>query len=121
VRVSRERPRRSSLRTRLVAAFTGLVLALAGLGTWSTWHLWQMDEVAGRILADNYLSVDAAQQMRDSLERLDADRRVARASLAPPAAIDEARTGYQLRPRITRRGGSHDEARSGPAARRPPR
>ncbi len=28
------------------------------------------------------------------------------------------RTGYQLRLRITRRDGSHDEARSGPAARR---
>ena len=74
-----------------MAAFAGLVLALAGLGTWSAWHLWQMGEVAERILADNYLSVDAAQQMRESLERLDADRRVALAAPAPAAVADEAR------------------------------
>lgn len=83
--------RRISLRTRLMAALAGLVLALAGLGTWSAWHLWQMGEVAQRILADNYLSVDAAQQMRESLERLDADRRVARASQVPRTARDDAR------------------------------
>ena len=69
--------RPASLRVRMVAALLTLVLALAGLGTWSAWHLRQMGKVAERILADNYLSVEAAQQMRESLERLDAERRAA--------------------------------------------
>ena len=53
----------ASLRVRLVASLLGLVLALVGLGAWSAWHLWEMGEVAERILADNYLSVEAAQQL----------------------------------------------------------
>lgn len=73
----------TSLRMRMVAALLALVLALAGLGAWSAWHLRQLGQVAERILADNYLSVEAAQQMRESLERLDADRR---AALLPPAS-----------------------------------
>ncbi len=89
--LSRGRLPRGSLRARLVAALMGLVLALAGLGAWSAWHLRQMGEVAERILADNYLSVDAAQQMRESLERLDADRRVARASQGNHTTFDDAR------------------------------
>jgi signal transduction histidine kinase len=80
----------TSLRVRLVAALMGLVLALAGLGGWSAWHLWEMGEVAQRILADNYLSVDAAQQMRESLERIDADRRLALAGQAAGVATDLA-------------------------------
>ena len=78
---------RASLRIRLVASLMGLVLALVGLGAWSAWHLWEMGEVAERILADNYLSVDAAQRMRESLERIDADRR---AVLAAPALANDA-------------------------------
>ncbi|MEP7119018.1 MAG: HAMP domain-containing sensor histidine kinase, partial [Acidobacteriota bacterium] len=77
--------RHTSLRVRMVAVLLALVVALAGLGAWSAWHLRQMGKVAERILADNYLSVDAAQQMRESLERLDADRRVAGA--AAPAGL----------------------------------
>ena len=73
--ISRRGLPHSSLRVRLVAALMSLVLALAGLGAWSTWHLRQMGEVAERILADNYLSVDAAQRMRVSIEQLDAERR----------------------------------------------
>ena len=75
----------ASLRIRLIASLMGLVLALVGLGAWSAWHLWEMGEVAERILADNYLSVEAAQQMRESLERIDADRRAALA--APGGAV----------------------------------
>jgi signal transduction histidine kinase len=65
----------TSLRVRLVAAFAVLVLALAGLGAWSAWRIRDLGAVAERILADNYLSVDAAHRMRVSLERLDAARR----------------------------------------------
>ncbi len=75
----------ASLRLRLIASLMGLVLALVGLGAWSAWHLWEMGEVAERILADNYLSVEAAQQMRESLERIDAERRAALA--APGGAV----------------------------------
>lgn len=77
---------RTSLRTRLVGSLLALVLALVGLGSWSAWRLWELGEVAERILADNYLSVEAAQRMRESLERIDAERRVAAA--AGSAAVD---------------------------------
>jgi NtrC-family two-component system sensor histidine kinase KinB len=60
-----------TLRARLVAVFVGLVTALAGLGAWSAWRLWDMGAVANRIIADNYASVVAAQQMKESLERQD--------------------------------------------------
>ena len=45
--------------------------ALAGLGAWSAWRLWEMGAVSSRIIADNYASVVAAQQMKESLERQD--------------------------------------------------
>lgn len=48
-----------------------MLLALAGLGAWSAWRLWDMGEVSSRIIADNYASVVAAQQMKESLERQD--------------------------------------------------
>jgi two-component system, NtrC family, sensor histidine kinase KinB len=60
-----------SLRLRLVVAFVGMLIALAGLGAWSAWQLWDMGAVSGRIIADNYESVAAAQQMKESLERQD--------------------------------------------------
>lgn len=85
------------LRVRLVAAFTGLVLALAGLGAWSTWHLRQMGEVAERILADNYLSVDAAQRMRVSVEQLSAERRASLGAQTPAgvAVMDRDRRQFE--------------------------
>ena len=49
-----------SLRLRLLAALLALVAALAGLGAWSAWRLRDMGRVAQRILADNYLSIEAA-------------------------------------------------------------
>ena len=60
-----------SLRVRLIGAFVGMLVALAGLGAWSAWRLWNMGEVSNRIIADNYDSVVAAQQMKESLERQD--------------------------------------------------
>ncbi|MEZ5293257.1 MAG: HAMP domain-containing sensor histidine kinase [Vicinamibacterales bacterium] len=66
-----------SLRVRLLAAFASLVLALAALGAWSAWRLRDLGEVAERILADNYQSVEAAHAMRVSLERLEGLRTAA--------------------------------------------
>ena len=60
-----------SLRLRLIVSFVGLLAALAGLGAWSAWRLWEMGAVAGRIIAQNYDSVVAAQHMKESLERQD--------------------------------------------------
>lgn len=65
---------RSSIRGRLLAAFAVLVLALAALGGWSAWRLDGLGAVAERILSDNYQSVQAARDMRVSLERLEAAR-----------------------------------------------
>ena len=70
-----------SIRVRLIATLAALVVALAGLGGWSALRLWDLGRVAERILADNYLSVEAAQTMRVSLERLDAGRRAQAAAL----------------------------------------
>jgi NtrC-family two-component system sensor histidine kinase KinB len=71
---------RASLRFRLLAALLALVAALAGLGAWSAWRLRDMGRVAQRILADNYLSIEAARVMEVSLERLDAARRAGAAA-----------------------------------------
>jgi two-component system, NtrC family, sensor histidine kinase KinB len=60
-----------SLRFRLIVSFVGLLAALAGLGAWSAWRLWDMGAVSNRIIAQNYDSVVAAQQMKESLERQD--------------------------------------------------
>lgn len=54
-----------------MAAFVAMLGALAGLGAWGAWQLWDMGEVSSRIIADNYESVVAAQQMKESLERQD--------------------------------------------------
>jgi signal transduction histidine kinase len=58
-----------SVRFRLVGAFTILLAALAGLGAWNAWRLSDMGAVSSRIIADNYDSVVAAQEMKESLER----------------------------------------------------
>ncbi len=60
-----------SLRFRLIVSFVGLLVALAGLGAWSAWRLWETGAVSNRIIAQNYDSVVAAQQMKESLERQD--------------------------------------------------
>src|SRR6478609_7757738 len=59
------------LRTKLLAGYTGFVLALGLLGAWSARTLNQMSAVSGRIIAENYDSVVAAQDMKESLERQD--------------------------------------------------
>jgi two-component system, NtrC family, sensor histidine kinase KinB len=59
------------LRTKLLLAYAGFVLALGVLGAWSARTLNEMSAVSGRIIAENYDSVVAAQDMKDSLERQD--------------------------------------------------
>jgi PAS domain S-box-containing protein len=59
------------LRTKLLFGYAGFVFALGVLGTWSARTLSQMSAVSGRIIAENYDSVVAAQDMKESLERQD--------------------------------------------------
>jgi PAS domain S-box-containing protein len=59
------------LRTKLLLGYAGFVLALGVLGAWSARTLNQMSAVSGRIIAENYDSVVAAQDMKESLERQD--------------------------------------------------
>src|SRR6185295_4869196 len=51
--------------------YAGFVIALGVLGAWSARTLQQMSAVSGRIIAENYDSVVAAQDMKESLERQD--------------------------------------------------
>jgi signal transduction histidine kinase len=60
-----------SVRSGLLASFLVFVMALVGLGAWSAWHLRELGSVSRRIIADNYDSVVAAQDMKESLERQD--------------------------------------------------
>ena len=60
-----------SVKVALSASFLVFVLALAGLGTWSAWRLGELGGASRRIIADNYDSVLAAEDMKESLERLD--------------------------------------------------
>src|SRR5580765_7949129 len=59
------------LRTRLLVGYAGFVLSLGILGAWSARTLSQMSAVSGRIISENYDSVVAAQDMKESLERQD--------------------------------------------------
>lgn len=60
-----------TLRTKLLVGYLGFVLALGVLGTWSARTLRQMSAVSRQIIAENYDSVVAAQNMKESLERQD--------------------------------------------------
>jgi PAS domain S-box-containing protein len=60
-----------TLRTRLLLGLSVFVGALIVLGGWSAWHLWRMSALSERIMAENYYSVVAAQDMKESLERQD--------------------------------------------------
>ena len=60
-----------SLRTRLLLGYLVFVAALVVLGAWSAWRLREMGGVSRRIIANNYDSVVAAQEMKESLERQD--------------------------------------------------
>ena len=60
-----------SLRTKLLAGYMIFVAALMVLGGWSAWRLREMGDVSRRIISNNYDSVVAAQEMKESLERQD--------------------------------------------------
>ncbi|MEP6742248.1 MAG: ATP-binding protein [bacterium] len=60
-----------SLRTKLLAGYLVFIVAIIVLGGWSAWRLREMGGVSRRIIANNYDSVVAAQEMKESLERQD--------------------------------------------------
>ena len=60
-----------SLRTKLLAGYMVFVVALVVLGGWSAYRLREMGGVSRRIISNNYDSVLAAQEMKESLERQD--------------------------------------------------
>ena len=60
-----------SVRTKLLLGYLVFVAALVVLGAWSAWRLREMGGVSRRIIANNYDSVVAAQDMKESLERQD--------------------------------------------------
>ena len=60
-----------NLRSKLLASYLVFVLALVVLGGWSAWRLREMGDVSRRIISNNYDSVIAAQEMKESLERQD--------------------------------------------------
>ncbi len=60
-----------NLRAKLLLGYLVFIAALVVLGGWSAWRLREMGGVSRRILSNNYDSVVAAQEMKESLERQD--------------------------------------------------
>ena len=60
-----------SLRVKLLLSYLIFITALVVLGGWSAWRLREMGGVSRRIISNNYDSVVAAQEMKESLERQD--------------------------------------------------
>jgi NtrC-family two-component system sensor histidine kinase KinB len=60
-----------SFRTKLLLSYLIFVAALVALGGWSALRLREMGSVSRRIISNNYDSVVAAQEMKESLERQD--------------------------------------------------
>jgi NtrC-family two-component system sensor histidine kinase KinB len=60
-----------NLRAKLLFGYLIFVASLVVLGGWSAWWLREMGGVSRRIIANNYDSVVAAQEMKESLERQD--------------------------------------------------
>jgi len=60
-----------TLRTKLLTGYGVFIAALVVLGAWSAWRLHEMGKVSRRIISENYDSVVAAQEMKESLERQD--------------------------------------------------
>jgi two-component system, NtrC family, sensor histidine kinase KinB len=59
------------LRAKLFIGYAVFIAALILLGAWSAWRLHDMGNVSRRIISENYDSVVAAQEMKESLERQD--------------------------------------------------
>src|ERR1044071_222303 len=92
-----------SLKTRLLVGYGVFIAALIVLGGWSAWRLHDMGKVSRRIISENYDSVVAAQEMKESLERQDSA-----ALFALLGARDKALT--QLREHRTRFDANFDKA-----------
>lgn len=60
-----------NLRTKLLTGYMIFVVALIVLGGWSAYRLREMGGVSRSIISNNYDSVLAAQQMKESIERQD--------------------------------------------------
>lgn len=60
-----------NLRAKLLFSYLIFVAAMVVLGGWSAWRLREMGGVSRRIISNNYDSVVAAQEMKESLERQD--------------------------------------------------
>ena len=60
-----------SVRTKLLFGYLVFIVALVALGAWGAWRLREMGSVSRRIISNNYDSVVAAQEMKESLERQD--------------------------------------------------
>jgi len=60
-----------NLRTKLLSSYLIFVAAIVVLGSWSALRLREMGGVSRRIISNNYDSVVAAQEMKESLERQD--------------------------------------------------
>ena len=60
-----------SLRVKLLVGYLVFIAALVVLGAWSALRLHDMGKVSRRIISENYDSVVAAQEMKESLERQD--------------------------------------------------
>ena len=60
-----------NLRTKLLFSYLIFVAAIVGLAGWSAWRLREMGGLSRRIISNNYDSVVAAQEMKESLERQD--------------------------------------------------
>jgi PAS domain S-box-containing protein len=60
-----------SLRVKLLLSYLVFIIALVLLGGWSALRLREMGGVSRRIISNNYDSVVAAQEMKESLERQD--------------------------------------------------
>src|SRR6478672_8839943 len=76
-----------SLRNKLLLSYLIFVAALVVLGGWSALRLREMGSVSRRIISNNYDSVVAAQEMKESLERQDSA-----ALFAQLGARDKAKT-----------------------------
>ena len=60
-----------NLRVKLLLTYLIFITTLILLGGWSAWRLREMGGVSRRIISNNYDSVVAAQEMKESLERQD--------------------------------------------------
>src|SRR5215813_1411525 len=60
-----------NLRSKLLFGYLVFIAALVLQGAWGAWRLREMGGVSRRIISNNYDSVVAAQEMKESLERQD--------------------------------------------------